>query len=67
MKYLIPLAAAALMMMSSATSAKTVTYVETVTRADGSKVITYTTVKLPTAVTVTRASLQQSVLRFNLR
>lgn len=67
MKRLIPLAVAALVAMSSAAHAKTVTYVETVTRADGSQVVTYTTVVLPSDVVVTRASLQQSVLRSNLR
>lgn len=67
MKRLIPFAAAVALALTGATSAKTVTYVETVTRADGSLVITRTTVILPDENLVTRTSLQQSLLRSILR
>lgn len=67
MNRLIPLVAAASLALVGAASAKTVTYVEIVTRADGSKVITTTKVVVANDATVTRASLQQSLLRSNLR
>ncbi|SHF77411.1 hypothetical protein BDE40_0542 [Litoreibacter halocynthiae] len=67
MKRLIPLAAVAALALAGAASAKTVTYVETVTRADGSQVVTITKVRVPSEVQVTRASLERSLLRSNLR
>ena len=67
MKRLIPVAAAAMMALTGAASAKTVTYVETVTRADGTQVVTVTKVVMPSDIVVTRASLQRSLLRSNLR
>ncbi|MEP3347801.1 MAG: hypothetical protein ABJN34_02215 [Litoreibacter sp.] len=67
MKRLIPLAVAASLALVGAVNAKTVTYVETVTRADGSLLITKTTVVLPTKAVVTQASLKKSLLRSNFR
>jgi hypothetical protein len=67
MKRLIPLAAVAAMALTAAASAKTVTYVETVTRADGTQVVTITKVLMPSEIKVTRASLERSLLRSNLR
>jgi len=67
MKRLIPFATAAALALAGAANAKTVTYVETVTRADGSLIVTRTTVVLPTEASVTRASLQRSLLRTSLR
>lgn len=67
MKRLIPVAAATMMALTGAASAKTVTYVETVTRADGTQVVTVTKVVMPSDIVVTRASLQRSLLRSNLR
>ena len=67
MKRLIPLATVAALALTSAASAKTVTYVETVTRADGSQVVTITKVVLPSEILVTRASLKRSLLRSNMR
>ncbi|SFR44232.1 hypothetical protein [Litoreibacter janthinus] len=67
MNRLIPLALAATMALAGAASAKTVKYVETVTRADGSRIVTITTVLMPSDIVVTRASLERSLLRSNLR
>ena len=64
---LIPLVAAATVALCSAASAKTVTYVETVTRADGSQIVTITKVIVPSEAIVTRASLERSLLRTSLR
>ena len=63
MKRLIPVVTAATMALTGATSATTVTYVETVIRADGSKVVTTTKVVTPSDVKVRRVSLQQSMVR----
>ncbi|WP_394198336.1 hypothetical protein [Litoreibacter albidus] len=67
MTRLIPLVAAATVARCSAASAKTVTYVETVTRADGSQIVTITKVIVPSEAIVTRASLERSLLRTSLR
>ena len=67
MTRLIPLVAAATLALCSAASAKTVTYVETVTRADGSQIVTITKVIVPSEAIVTRASLERSLLRTSLR
>ncbi|WP_298261618.1 hypothetical protein [uncultured Litoreibacter sp.] len=67
MKHLIPFAVAAALALCGTASAKTVTYVETVTRADGSMIVTRTTVVLPAKVTITRATLTRSALRTGLR
>ncbi len=67
MKRLIPLAIVTAMALTSAANAKTVTYVETVTRADGSKIVTTTKVILPSDIQVTHGSLQKSLLRSILR
>lgn len=66
MKKLMTLAIVASCAFGSAAAAKTVTYIETVTRADGSKIVTITKVREP-ALKVTKASLRQSLLRSNLR
>ncbi|RLJ59002.1 hypothetical protein BCF46_1144 [Litoreibacter meonggei] len=63
MKRLIPFVAAATMALTGAVSAKTVTYVEIVTRADGSKVVMTTKVARPTDIMVRRVSLQRSLVR----
>lgn len=67
MKNLMTLALVATCALGSAAAAKTVTYIETVTRADGTRVVTITKVRETSDVKVTRATLQQSLLRSNLR
>jgi len=67
MKTLMTLAVVAACTFGAAATAKTVTYVETVTRADGTKIITITKVRAPSSPSVTRASLKKSLLRSNLR
>lgn len=63
MTRLMILAVAATCAFGSAAAAKTVTYVETVTRADGTRVVTITKVKQPSEAVVTKASLKRSLLR----
>lgn len=67
MKNLMTLALVVTCALGSAAAAKTVTYVETVTRADGTRIVTITKVSETSELKVTRASLQQSLLRSNLR
>lgn len=67
MRALTTLALIASCAFGSAAAAKTVTYIETVTRADGTRIITITKVRERGEVNVTRASLEQSLLRSNLR
>lgn len=67
MKRLMIFAVAASCALGSAAAAKTVTYVESVTRADGTRIVTITKVREPSKIKVTRASLKQSLLRSNLR
>ncbi|PTX55377.1 hypothetical protein C8N43_0010 [Litoreibacter ponti] len=66
MKKLMTLAVIASCALGAAAQAKTVTYIETVTRADGTRIVTITKVQEP-SLTVTKASLNRSLLRSNLR